>query len=122
MILDADLPALVVDGRELGAGAPGAGVLLLMLVHSPALLSLSSLLCSWILLQWGPRGKGTVNDLVIKALAWEASACHDLSCCGIEGSDVKLLIKGAEQEALDHALVLELSIITEHSCPVEALV
>ena len=122
LILDADLPALVVDSRELGASAPGAGALLLLLVCSPALLALSSLLHSWILLQQGPRGKGTVNDLVIKALTPEASACHDLSCCGIEGCDVELLIKGTEWEALDHTFVPELSIIAEHGCPVEMLV
>ena len=77
---------------------------------------------SQILLQQGPQQKGTVNDLVIKVLTPEVSACCDLSCCGIEGSDVKLLIKGAEWEALDCTFVSELSIIAEHGCPVEMLV
>ena len=112
----------MVDGRELGAGAPGAGVLLLLLVCSLALLALSSLLHSQILLQWGPQGKGTVNDLMIKVLTPEASVCCDLSCCGIESCDIELLIKGAEQKALDCAFVTELSIIAEHDCPVEMLV
>ena len=112
MEFNADLPALVVDGGEVGASAPGAGMLLLLSVCSPALLALNSLLHSQILLQQGPQGKGTANDLVIKVLALEASVCCDLSCCSIEGCDIELLIKGAEWEALDHTFVMELSLIT----------
>ena len=59
LVLDADLPTLVKDRWQLGAWAPGEGSLLLVsLVGSPALLALSSLLWCWILLQWGPWGKG----------------------------------------------------------------
>ena len=64
----------------------------------------------------GPWGKGIVDDIIIKALTPEASACHDLSCCGIEGCDIELLIKGAEWEALGHIFVLELSIIADYGC------
>ena len=100
MELNAYLPALVVHSGQLGARAPGNGVLLLLLVCSSALLALSSLLHSQILLQWGPKGKGTVDDLVVETLALEASAHRHLSCCSIEGHNVELLIKGTEWEAL----------------------
>ena len=58
LVLDADFSALMVDGWELRATAPAAGVLLLLMIGSPALLALSSLLHHQILLQGAPGGKG----------------------------------------------------------------
>ena len=86
----------MVDRREVGAAAPGAGVLLLLMVCSLALLALSSLLCCQILLQWGPQRKGAIDDLMIKMLTLEAPACCHLSHCSIESGDIQLLVKGTE--------------------------
>ena len=73
----------MVDCWELRAVALAAGVLLVVAKVSLALLALHCLLSHHLFLQWGPQGKGAVNDLMIEVLTAEASVCHCLGCCGI---------------------------------------
>ena len=59
---------------------------------------------------------------MVKVLALETSVCQHLSGHSIEGSNIELLIKSTEWEALNSAFMLELCITAQHSCPVEALI
>ena len=69
---------------ELRASAPADGALLLVGEVSLALLVLHCLLSHCLLLQWGPWGKGAVDDLVVitlttkhlRAVALAAVACN----------------------------------------------
>ena len=112
----------MVHCRELRAHAPVAGVLLLWTEVSPAQLALCCLLNHRILLQQGPQGKGAVNDLVVVSLTAEAPASCCLGHCSIQYGYIKLLVKGAQQQVVNCALVSELGIVAQDRHPVEMLV
>ena len=84
---------------------------------SLALLALCCLLNHRLLLQWGPQGKGAVDDLVVVSLTAEAPASRCLGCCSIQYGYIKLLVEGAQRQVVNCALVSELGIIAQDCCP-----